>query len=419
MKNHWWIPLIVTLALTLSCSASFQIPNLPDPSALVATPLAVVEKALEPTATPGAAATPLSGGGKANPAPIPTLPAVPRTTNGALRGVAIASDEQLVKLYEQVSPGVVSLLVVTNQGGGEGSGFVLDKKGHIVTNFHVVDGASDIEVHFLSGLKVRGKVVGTDTDSDLAVVKVSAPENALNPLPLADSDQLKVGQAVVAIGNPFGLAGTMTLGIVSAKGRTLGSLRQAPGGSLFSSGAIIQTDASINPGNSGGPLLNLRGEVVGVNRAIRTTSTTAMGDPLNTGIGFAVASNIVRRVAPVLIEKGKYDYPYLGVTSRDSMPLAVLEALGIQRMTGAYVIEVTPGSPADKAGLVGGTRSTSIAGLKAGGDLIIAIDGQPVQVFGDLLGYLMTNKSPGDTVKLLIVRDNKEKEVMVTLGKRP
>jgi 2-alkenal reductase len=333
--------------------------------------------------------------------------------------VSAASDEVLVNLYERVSPGVVSLLVATSQGGGEGSGFVFDKSGHIITNYHVVEGATEIEVHFLSGLKVRGKVVGNDPDSDLAVVKVTAPERALIPLALADSNQLKVGQTVVAIGNPFGLAGTMTVGIVSAKGRTLGSLRQAPGGSLFSSGAIIQTDASINPGNSGGPLLNLKGEVVGVNRAIRTTSTTAQGDPVNSGIGFAIASNIVRRVAPVIIEKGKYDYPYLGVTSRDALPLAVLEALGLQRMTGAYVIEVAAGSPAEKAGLVGGTRNTSIAGLKAGGDLIIAIDGQPVQTFADLLGYLMTSKSPGDTVSLLILRDNKEQEVKVTLAKRP
>jgi 2-alkenal reductase len=333
--------------------------------------------------------------------------------------VSAASDEVLVNLYERVSPGVVSLLVATSQGGGEGSGFVFDKSGHIITNYHVVEGATEIEVHFLSGLKVRGKVVGNDPDSDLAVVKVTAPERALIPLALADSNQLKVGQTVVAIGNPFGLAGTMTVGIVSAKGRTLGSLRQAPGGSLFSSGAIIQTDASINPGNSGGPLLNLKGEVVGVNRAIRTTSTTAQGDPVNSGIGFAIASNIVRRVAPVIIEKGKYDYPYLGVTSRDALPLAVLEALGLQRMTGAYVIEVAAGSPAEKAGLVGGTRNTSITGLKAGGDLIIAIDGQPVQTFADLLGYLMTSKSPGDTVSLLILRDNKEQEVKVTLAKRP
>ncbi|MGB9898244.1 S1C family serine protease, partial [Thermanaerothrix sp.] len=300
-----------------------------------------------------------------------------------------------------------------------GSGFVYDREGHIVTNYHVVEGASGLEVFFPSGLKVRAKVIGQDLDSDLAVIKVDVPADALVPLPLGDSDQVRVGQTAIAIGNPFGLTGTMTVGIVSAKGRTLESLRQAESGTFFSAGDVIQTDASINPGNSGGPLLNLAGEVIGVNRAIRTTGTTITGEPVNSGIGFAVSSNIVRRVVPVLITQGRYDYPYLGISSREMLTLEQIEALGLPRQTGAYIVSVTPGSPADRAGLRGGSQPTRFAGLPAGGDLIIAIDGQPVQTFSDMLSYLMKNKSPGDTVVLTIIRDRQEKEVSVTLGKRP
>ncbi|MCX8023999.1 MAG: trypsin-like peptidase domain-containing protein [Thermanaerothrix sp.] len=345
--------------------------------------------------------------------------ATPTLMNQALLSFA-DRDALLANLYERVAPGVV-FIATTTDGEIEslGSGFVYDREGHIITNFHVVDGATDLEVDFPSGIKVRAEVIGQDLDSDLAVIKVDVPADALVPLPLADSDQVRVGQTAIAIGNPFGLTGTMTVGIVSAKGRTLESLRQAEGGTFFSAGDVIQTDASINPGNSGGPLLNLAGEVIGVNRAIRTTGTTITGEPVNSGIGFAVSSNIVRRVVPVLIAQGKYDYPYLGISSREMLTLEQIEALGLPRQTGAYIVSVTPGSPADRAGLRGGDQPTRFAGLPAGGDLIIAIDGQPVQAFSDMLSYLMKYKSPGDTVVLTIIRDNQEKEVSVTLGKRP
>ncbi len=350
-----------------------------------------------------------------------TLPVIP--TPGANEDISASGfaerDALLASLYERVSPGVVSLLVENELGGSTGSGFVFDREGHIVTNYHVVEGATEVEVDFLFGLKVRGKVIGTDPDSDLAVVEVDVPEDVLVPLPLGDSDQVKVGQTVIAIGNPFQLNGTMTLGIVSAKGRTLESLRQAESGSFFTAGDIIQTDAAINPGNSGGPLLNLNGEVIGVNRAIRTTGTTITGDPVNSGIGFSISSNIVRRVVPELIANGKYDYPYLGITSRSNLTLGMIEELGLPRQTGAYITAVTPGSPADKAGLRGGSRPTSFAGLPAGGDLIIGIDGQPVMTFDDMLSYLIKNKRPGDTVTLTILRDGQEMEVELTLGKRP
>lgn len=328
-------------------------------------------------------------------------------------------DTLLTMLYEQVNPGIVSIQVLAEAGSGLGSGFVYDKEGHVITNLHVVEGATDLEVDFTSGLKVRGEVVGQDSDSDIAVIKVDAPADALFPLQMGDSDQLKVGQAVVAIGNPFGLTGTMTTGIVSARGRTIESLRQTPEGRYFSAGGLIQTDAAINPGNSGGPLLDLKGRVIGINRAIRTTNSTLEGEPSNSGVGFAVPVNIVKRVVPVLIEKGSYDYPYLGISTREEISLIEQEALGLSQSSGAYVLEVVSGGPADQAGLRGGDRQTNIAGLPGGGDLIIAIDDRPVRVFGDLLTYLMENKSPGDTVQLTILRDNQKQEVTLKLGKRP
>jgi S1-C subfamily serine protease len=330
-----------------------------------------------------------------------------------------ASEDVLVALYERVSPGVVSLLVTSDLGYAQGSGFVIDTEGHVVTNYHVVEGATKVEVDFPSGFKAYGNVVGTDLDSDLAVVKVDAAADHFTPIPLGDSDQLKVGQTVVAIGNPFGLSGTMTVGIISARGRTLSSMRQTPEGAYYTAGDLLQTDAAINPGNSGGPLINLNGEVVGVNRAIQTSSSTLGGTPVNSGVGFAVSVNIVRRVVPLLIQQGKVDYPYLGITSLPDISLTEQEALGLTQTNGGYITSVVTGGPADAAGLRGGTRPTSIEGLQAGGDLIIGVDNQQVVVFGDLLRYLMLNKSPGDTIKLIILRDNQQKEVTLTLGKRP
>jgi 2-alkenal reductase len=211
----------------------------------------------------------------------------------------------------------------------------------------------------------------------------------------------------------------MTTGIISALGRTLESMRDAPGGSTFTAGDIIQTDTAINPGNSGGPLLNLKGEVIGVNRAIRTFNFTTGEEPLNSGIGFAIAINIVKRVAPILIAEGEYNYPYIGISSLPDISLLEMEALDLPRSTGAYVTSVTAGGPAERAGLRAGTGTTDLPLLNAGGDLIIAIDGQPVRTFGDLLAYLINYKSPGDTVLLTILRDDQELEVELTLDKRP
>lgn len=330
----------------------------------------------------------------------------------------VDKEEILVGIYKRVNPGVVAIQVLTDTGDAAGSGFVYDTEGHIITNYHVVEGISDLEVDFPSGFKVRGEVIGEDLDSDLAVIKVDVPPEELHPLPLGDSSQLQVGQTVVAIGSPFRFNGTMTTGIVSSLGRTLDSIREAPGGDFFTAGDLIQTDAAINPGNSGGPLLNLDGEVIGINRAIRTFNFTDQQDPLNSGIGFAVAINIAKRVVPSLISDGVYDYPYLGITSISDISLLQQEALQLPQTGGAYVATVSPDSPAERAGLHGGTGSSDFT-LPAGGDLIIAIDGLTVQDFNDMLSYLIQQKSPGDVVMLTVIRDNEEIEVELTLGKRP
>ena len=327
--------------------------------------------------------------------------------------------DALVQLYDAVSPGVVSIQVPSSASGAVlGSGFVIDIDGYIVTNYHVVEGASQVEVHFPSGLKVYGSVVSVDLDSDIALIKVDVSADQLTPIPLGDSDQIRVGQSVVAIGNPYGLSGTMTVGIVSARGRTLESIRQTGSGNFFSAGDLIQTDATINPGNSGGPLLNLNGEVIGINRAIQTsgnlTSTVS-----NTGIGFAVSSNILKTVLPTLKQGESYDYPYLGLSSLPSLTLAEAEILNIPNTTGAYVLEVVPGGPADQAGLRAGTETTAIIGLNAGGDLITAVDGQEILEFSQLLSYMMLNKQPGDEMVLTILRNGQEMTLTVELGERP
>jgi len=226
---------------------------------------------------------------------------------------------------------------------------------------------------------------------------------------------------VVAIGNPFGLEGTMTDGIVSGKGRTVQSLHATSDGGVFSVGDIIQTDAAINPGNSGGPLLNLNGEVIGVNESIRTTSFNTSGQPLSSGVGFAISSNIVKRVTPSLIANGKYDYPYMGITSSTTsdMSLDMVDALGLKRTTGVYVTSVVPGGPAEKAGIKAGTQPTSIPNLQAGGDLIIALDNQPVLTFDDFISYLVKFKAPGDKILVTVLRGDQEVKLSLTLDKRP
>jgi S1-C subfamily serine protease len=336
-------------------------------------------------------------------------PVLPTQVDPAEQGSALEA------LYQQVLPGVVSI----RAGSSLGSGFVFDSEGHVITNQHVVEGSSDVEVDFASGFKAHGTVIGSDTDADVAVIQVDAPAEEIHPLAIGDSSTLGVGEQVVAIGNPFGLNGTMTLGIVSGLGRTqVASI--SPEGGHFSTADIIQTDAAINPGNSGGPLFNLSGEVVGINQSIRTeTFNDATGNAVNSGVGFSISINLVKRIVPILIRDGKYEYPYLGISSGSDLGLADIEALGLKTYTGAYVISVTPGGPADQAGIRAGDTPTSIPNLNAGGDIIIAFDGQPVETFDQLLSYLTLTKSPGDTAVLTVLRNDQPMDITVTLGKRP
>jgi len=346
------------------------------------------------------------------PTAVPVLPLFSTTTDLSTQ------QDRLTTIYQQFSPGVVTVQTTT----GLGSGWVYSSDGYIVTNNHVVDTETRVEVDFASGLKTFGDVIGTDAYSDLAVIKVDVAASELHPLPLGDSSALQVGQTVIAIGNPFGLSGTMTTGIISALGRALPSTAQATGGGSYSTADILQTDAAINPGNSGGPLLNLKGEVIGITSQIETTASTISGQPTHSGIGFAISINTVKRVVPGLIQDGKYDYPYLGVSTIDDLPLSAIQALGLTSTSGTYVTSVAAGGPAETAGIQAGTTPLDLAGytgLNKGGDLVIAIDGHTVVTFDDMIRYLILNKSPGDTATLTVLRGDQTLDIPVVLGIRP
>lgn len=348
-------------------------------------------------------------------APTPTaLPAADLTS---------FNDEEkvLINLYQRVNPAVVSIAIEqktrdTNQEqqAGSGSGFVIDTAGHIVTNNHVVAEADALLVTFSDGTTTSAEVIGRDPDADIALIKVNLPAEQLVPVELADSDQVKVGQRVVAIGNPFGLEGSMTLGIVSALGRTL------PGESSYSNPEIIQTDAAINPGNSGGPLLNTRGQVIGVNTAIRSTNGSAGGQPSNSGIGFVVPSNTVKRVVEALKTEGRVRYPYLGLGGGVSVA-RLAGQLDLPVKQGVLVQRVLPGGPSAKAGLRGGTDERLVAGvpIMVGGDIITEFNGQPVRSYDELIATLLNTSKVGDTVTLTIWRDGKQSSLQVTLMERP
>lgn len=336
-------------------------------------------------------------------------------------------------VYTKVNPSVVYIENLTNIGrsrfgssavvpSSSGSGWVWDTQGHIVTNNHVVDGADQLNVTFADGITVPAEVVGTDAGSDLAVIKVDPTLVDLVPAAQGTIAEVKVGGRAIAIGNPFGLVGTMTTGIISALGRSLNS--DPSNSSSFSIPQVIQTDAAINPGNSGGPLLNETGEVIGVNFQIESNAG------VNSGVGFAIPINIVQRVVPALIKNGAYQHAYMGIVGQTYSP-AWAQVLNLpQDARGAYVIEVVSGGPASKAGLRGATGGntdivlnvgqTGIAYLPSGGDLITAVDGQTVKQFDDLLVYLESNKSPGDKITLTVLRaGGKQADVTLTLGARP
>ncbi|WP_316506038.1 S1C family serine protease [Nitrosopumilus sp.] len=344
-------------------------------------------------------------------------------TNGIDKNSRVLS---LVELFENTESGVVSISVqkdssmmingeaISFNNNAAGSGFVYDDQGHIITNNHVVRDAQKIVVTFTNGYSYNAEVVGTDTSTDLAVIKIDDVDEASmpNPLSLGQSSKIRVGEQIAAIGNPFGLSGSMTSGIVSQIGRLLPSENSG-----FSIPDMIQTDAAINPGNSGGPLLNMYGEVIGINTAI----LSATGEFI--GVGFAVPSDTASKIIPSLIESGKYDHPWIGITSRDVDP-DLAGILGLQDAKGVMIITIVTDSPADNANLGGSDQTKIIDGIEyqIGGDVIVSVDGKEVRKIEDILIHLQREKSVGDAIELEVVRSGdpgKTETVTVVLGLRP
>ncbi len=387
---------------------------------------------------------------------LASLPAVTTTAPAAAPASApmsknetmAAIESALEAVYAQVNPSVVSIQVTQKAAAtapampgfhfffgpgapqgqqpqsppdlyqhGAGSGFVWDKEGHIITNNHVVEGADKIMVRFADGTQVAAKLVGADPDSDLAVIKIDVAADKLQPVQMGDSTQVKVGQLSVAIGNPFSLENTMTVGFVSALGRILpvSSGGQNSTGPAYTIPDIIQTDAPINPGNSGGVLVNDQGEVIGVTAAIESPVRASAG------VGFAIPAAIVQKVVPALIKTGSYEHTWLGVSGASLTP-ELAQAMNLKAdQRGALVIEVSPNGPADKAGLHGSDRQVTIEGQQApvGGDVITAIDGQPIKEFDDMVAYLARATEVGQKAKLTLLRQGKEQTIEVTLAARP
>jgi len=317
----------------------------------------------------------------------------------------------LMEIFEKAEPGVVRVNTIRNQTsdtGGVGSGFVFDKMGHIITNAHVIEGSTKTVVTFLDGRSYNAEIIGMDEYTDIGVIKVNADLKLLNPLSLGDSSNLNVGEPIAAIGNPFGLSGSMTSGIVSQMGRLL------PSGSGYSIPDVIQTDAAINPGNSGGPLLNMRGNIVGINTAIQSTTGEF------TGVGFAVPSQTVAKIVPTLINDGEYKHPWIGISGRDIDP-DTANVLGLKDALGFLVITVVENSPAADAGLVGSDKMIEVDGREypVGGDIIVAVDGMDVRKIDDILIHLQRVKTVGDEMNLEILRDGRTTNVTIILQERP
>jgi serine protease Do len=345
-----------------------------------------------------------------------------------------SSELSLPDLFSKVEKSVVQVASKEDTGislGSRlGSGFVYDRNGHIVTNYHVIAGGTSegkVQITFLDGSTYNARLIGGDPFSDLAVLQLDGeniPSYKLVPLPIGDSTTLRVGERVVAIGNPFGLSGSMTEGIVSGLGRMLPSAEQEeelemiPSNLAPSAGFlipdIIQTDAPINPGNSGGPLLNIRGEVIGINTAIFSTTGASAG------IGFAIPSNTIKNVIPSLITKGDYQHPYLGIVGVDITP-EIAEALGLTEARGFLVTDVSSGSPAQKAGIQGGSSLANVNGreIAMGGDVILKVDEHTVRKLDDVLTYLEREKKVGEAVQLTILRNGGTENINLTLGPRP
>jgi S1-C subfamily serine protease len=406
IRSTKWIVLLLLAVTLLGCSL---------PGALA--------ELLAPTPTPVHTAVPTP-----TVAPLPTTPvadappSVP-DTQVAPPATMLALEEQIVQVNESIGQAVVN---ITNRSyaydffyrpvpqEGTGSGFMYDREGHIITNYHVIENADELYVTLPDETTVSAVVVGADPSNDLAVLKIEVAPELLHPVPLGESENLRVGQFVVAIGNPFGFERTLTVGVVSALGRVI----ESPDDQFI--GEIIQTDAAIIPGNSGGPLLDLSGRLIGVNTAIVSPSQASAG------IGFAVPADTVRRVVPELIARGYYPHPWLGIRylwSLNPERKEILEDAGMSVPVdeGVLIIETTPSGPADRAGLLGGQQQVRIGRfiLPIGGDLVTAIDGEPITSERDLDLYLDTRTDVGQTVQVTLWRDDQELTVPVVLAEKP
>jgi S1-C subfamily serine protease len=400
--NRW---IAIGLALLLSLSACAPLSSTIDQIASPKSATQAVSIARQLVSTIGEAETVV-------PVVQQATPEIEAETPVVVESV-VTLQETLTALYRKANPSVVYIIVTSggtglSASGGSGSGFIYDAEGHIVTNNHVIAAGSTYEVVFSDGARLRAELVGTDPDSDLAVLKVEALPDGVVPIPLSNR-AVEVGQFAVAIGNPFGEQGSMSLGIISGLGRSLRSQRTPSlGGTTYSLPQVIQTDAPINPGNSGGPLLNLDGEVIGVNAAIASTSG------VNSGVGFSIPVDVVKRVVPSLIEDGEVVYPYMGVSFAGEISLADMERYGLTQTQGAYVISVAPDSPAVAAGLIGADPQTG-----RGGDLIVEIDGQAISNFSDLNTYLVLKAEVGETIEIIVLRGEETATLSLTLGVRP
>ncbi len=398
-----------TLLLAAGCDAVRSGLSTPAPTA----PAAATQPPPPTSAQAPAPATPADAAAKVPAAQAPAAPVVQAPS-------AQVGPDRVVQVYKDVRPSVVTVISSVVPPGfrtepqperrGTGSGFMIDDRGHILTNNHVVEDADRLEVTLANGTTMPAQLVGRDGRFDLAVVKAEIPRDQLKPVKMADSDRIDVGEGTIAIGNPYGLEGTVTSGIVSAR-RPIVSEPEGDGVLVNA----IQTDAAINPGNSGGPLLNLRGEVIGVN----TLGRLGQGGG-QAGLNFASPINNAKKVLPDLIARGSYPHPFVGISSAE-ITSSIAQALNLRVQEGLLIQNVEPNTGAARAGLRGGqgqqqVRSRQIA---VGGDIVVAIDGQRVKRPEDFIAYLETNKKAGETVTLTIVRDGREQQVQVTLGERP
>jgi len=320
----------------------------------------------------------------------------------------------LIEIFEKAEPGVVRVNIQRNQTENEvgvvGSGFVFDKRGHIITNAHVIKDSTKTVVTFLDGRSYNAEIIGVDEYTDIGVIKVNADLKLLHPLSLGDSSNLQIGEPITAIGNPFGLSGSMTSGIVSQMGRLL----SIPGAAGYSIPDVIQTDAAINPGNSGGPLLNMRGEIIGINTAIQSSTGEF------TGVGFAIPSQTVAKIVPTLISEGEYKHPWIGISGKDIDP-DMANIMGLKDALGFLIISVVEDSPASDAGLIGSDKTIEVEGrnYSIGGDVIVSVDGIDVRKIDDILIHLQRVKTVGDEMDLEILRDGRTTNVTIVLQERP